>query len=544
MESLPNTDAPQPLLRFDAVGKSFDTVRVLDSVTFDVVQGRTLGIVGENGAGKSTLMNILGGNLAPDLGRMRFAGAPYDPRSPADATRAGIAFVHQELNLFPNLSIAENLFLTAFPTRQPLPLIDRGRLHRQAAELMDRVGLELPPETPVERLSAGERQLVELAGAIASRARLIILDEPTTSLSARETRRFFELLSRLHDDGLTLLFISHALADVLGHCDDIVVLRDGAVADSGPAPAFDIARLVRSMVGRDLAQVFPARNPPDDLGLSKNRPSPPAPLPSDGRGWRRGAAPGEGPLLGRSWIQPLLEVRHLRQPGIVDDVSFQLAPGEILGLAGLMGAGRSELARILFGLDPCREGEVLLDGRPLPPGPRRRRQAGIAFLTEDRRTDGLCLDASIAENLTLAELRRFARKPFGWLRHAGLREAVRTVRASVGITPSARDDQAARTLSGGNQQKVILGKWLLTKPRVLILDEPTRGIDVGAKFEIYQLIRQLADQGAGILVISSELEELIGLSDRILVMARGRLRDDIPRSDFSQERILRAALPA
>jgi len=503
---------PTPLLRFEGIDKAFDGVKVLRSVSFDILPGRTLGLVGENGAGKSTLMNILGGNLRPDAGRMVWAQSPYSPQSPADAARTGIAFVHQELNLFPNLSIAENLSLTRFPTHGPFPWIDRKALHHRARELLGRVGLDAPPEMPVERLSAGERQLVELAAALGTQAQLLILDEPTTSLSAREIGRFFELLARLRSDGLTLLFISHALADVLRHCDDIVVLRDGAVAAAGRVTDFDVPKVVQRMVGRDLAQIFP-----------QSRRSPTSPHPS-------------GP--------PLLDVRHLSQPGILDDISFQLHHGEILGLAGLMGAGRSELARILFGLDPCRNGVVLLNGIPLPSGPRRRLKAGMAFLTEDRRTDGLCLEASIADNLTLVGLRRFVRNALGWLNRPGLADTVRTLRGAVRVTPSARDSQPVRTLSGGNQQKVILAKWLVTQPRLLILDEPTRGIDIGAKFEIYQLIRQLADDGAGILIISSELEELIGLCDRALVMARGRLRDNIPRAEFSQERILQAALPA
>ncbi len=521
---MPPSALHPPLLRFEGIDKSFDGIRVLRSVTLDVLPGRILGLIGENGAGKSTLMNVLGGNLAPDAGRMFRSGAPYAPRSPADAASAGIAFVHQELNLFSNLTIAENLFLTRFPRRPGLPLIDRGALRRRAQALIERVGLTLAPDTPLDRLSAGERQLVELAGALGSMADLILLDEPTTSLTARESGRFFELMGRLRNEGFTLIFISHALPDVLRECDDLVILRDGAVADAGPASAFDIPRMVQGMVGRDLGQLFPVRR-----AGPRSRPNPDS-FPD--------------PSSAATSAAPLLDVRGVGQPGVVENISFRLHHGEILGLAGLMGAGRSETARILFGLDPYATGEILLDGEPIREGARGRQRAGVAFLTEDRRHDGLFPEASIADNMTLVALSRFARNAVGWLNQRGLADAVRTLRAAVHLTPSARDGQPVRTLSGGNQQKVILARWLLARPRLLILDEPTRGIDVGARFEIYQLIQQLADEGAGILMISSELEELLGLCDRILVMSQGRLRDDIQRAEFSQERILRAALPA
>ncbi len=502
-----------PRLRFDGIGKSFFGVPVLTQITFDVQAGRITAVVGENGAGKSTLMNLLGGNLSPDQGHILFEGRRHQPRSPAEARRAGIAFVHQELNLFPNLSLAENLALTDFPTLPGLPLIDRRALAAQARVLLDRVGLPLPPETPLDRLSAGERQLVEIARALRIDARVLILDEPTTSLTARESARLFEIVRRLRADGLAILFISHALGDVLREADDIVVLRDGMLVSTGPARSFDIPKLVTAMVGRELTRLFPARRPTD---------SPVTPAPSR-----------------------VLSVQGVSQPGMVRDVTFDLFAGEILGVAGLMGAGRSELARILFGLDPCATGEILLDGSPLTAGPRRRISRGLAFLTEDRRSEGLCLEAAIADNLMLVTLREHAPLPWiRWLSPGHLRESIRAIRHAVRLTPTARDEQPARTLSGGNQQKVVLAKWLLARPKVLILDEPTRGIDVGAKAEIYQLIRNLADGGAGVLLISSELEELLGLCDRLLVMARGRLADIIPHAEFTQERVLRAALAA
>ncbi len=541
------------LLEFNGIEKSFFGVKVLKGVSFSVPAGGMVGLVGENGAGKSTLMNILGGNLRADAGAMRFEDAKFAPQSPQDAARRGIAFIHQELNLFPNLSIAENLFLTKFPRAGALPWIARGELQRRAAELLREVGLDVPPARRVETLSAGERQLVEVAKALSIDARLIIFDEPTTSLSVRETERLFALIARLRARGIAMIYISHTLADVFRLCDEVVVLRDGEVVGVDAVQNFTTEKLVSLMVGRTMSQLFPERRGSD------------LPLPSTGRGnegegWNRQARlgrseasgvptphPGPLPVEGRgrktSASGPLLEVRGVSQPGVVENISFTLHRGEVLGLSGLMGAGRSELARILFGLDPRAVGEVRLDGELLPRlAPRELIERGVAFLTENRRAEGLCMDASVADNFVLATLPVHASTPLRWLSRESLRAAVTRIREVVKLDAKARDTQAVRTLSGGNQQKVVLGKWLLRKPKILILDEPTRGIDVGAKFEIYRLIHELADGGAGVLVISSEMEELIGLCDRILVMRGGRLVDEMPRAEFDRERILRAAL--
>jgi len=481
-------------------------VAVLRRVSFAVPAGHTLGLVGENGAGKSTLMNILGGNLQPDAGSMRLSGQPYAPRHPKDAARHGIAFIHQELNLFGNLTIAENLFLTAFPKAAGLPFINRPVLRQKTAGLLAQVGLNLAPDTPVDRLSAGERQLVEIAKALRLDARLILFDEPTTSLSAREAETLFALMARMRARGLAMIYVSHTLGDVLRLCDDIVVLRDGEGVGVGPREEFTADRMISLMVGRRLNQFYPTRSGKPAGGF-------------------------------------VLDVKRVSQPGVVRDISFRLRHGEVLGLSGLMGAGRSELARILFGLDPCERGDILLDDQPISRITLRHRiRRGLAFLTENRREEGLCMDATIADNIALVSLRQHTRPPLRLLHTVSLCQAIRTIRQAVRLTPTARNEQPVRTLSGGNQQKVVLAKWLLARPRLLILDEPTRGIDVGAKFEIYQLIHELADQGAGILVISSELEELLGICDRILVMNRGEIRDALPRDEFDGERILRAAL--
>jgi ribose transport system ATP-binding protein len=494
-------------LEFSAIEKRFNGVAVLKNVSFSLPAGHTLGLVGENGAGKSTLMNILGGNLAPDAGSMRLDGIPYAPAHPTDAARARVAFIHQELNLFSNLSIAENIFLTSLPRRAPSPLVDRGTLHAQTRALLDQVAPHLSPETPVEELSAGECQLVEIARALSLDARLIIFDEPTTSLSARETTTLFALIRRLRAQGIAMIYISHVLEHVLQLCDDIVVLRDGEVVGQGAAAALSLDQIISQIVGRSIAQLYPTR---------------------------QGAATAE----------PLLEVSHVSQPHVVRDISFALHRGEILGLSGLMGAGRSELARMLFGLDPHAAGEVTLnDGSLTRAGPRRRIERGLAFLTEDRRHEGLCLDASIADNIALVSLRQHARSSLRLLDRRTWCEAIATIRNAVQLTARAANEQPVKTLSGGNQQKVVLAKWLLSNPAVLILDEPTRGVDVGARFELYQLILQLADRGAGVIVISSELEELIGLCDRILVMSQGEIRASFARSEFNRERLLEAALP-
>ncbi len=492
------------MLEFRDIRKSFFGVPVLKGVSFTVGAGRTVGLVGENGAGKSTLMNILGGNHRPDDGLLLLAGGEFEPRGPRDAEAAGVAFIHQELNLFPNLSVAENLFLTAFPHRAGTPLIDTTQMRERTRALLAEVDVTVSPDTLVEHLPTGERQLVEIAKALSLDARLIILDEPTTSLTARETERLFALMTRLRARGIAMIYISHVLEDVLRLCDDIVVLRDGERVATGPRAEFIKERMVTLMVGRNIQQFFPPRT----------------------------TAPG---------AEPLLEAVGLTQPGVLRDIHFTLRRGEVLGVAGLMGSGRSELARVLFGLDPCERGEVRVTGRVLDRrSPRACIRERIAFLTEDRRAEGLCMEASIAANLALVTLPEQA--SLGWLDLDGLRARTAGIRDAVRLNKSARDAQPVKSLSGGNQQKVVLAKWLLAEPSVFILDEPTRGIDIGAKTEIYALINDLVARGAGVLVISSEIEELIGICDRILVMNRGELTDEIARPDFDRERILRAAL--
>jgi ABC-type sugar transport system ATPase subunit len=462
-----------------------------------------LGIVGENGAGKSTLMNVLGGVVFPDSGEVRLAGAAFRPRGPADAMGRGVAYIHQELNLLPNLSVAENLFLARLPRRRLL--VDRARLEAQARERLLAVGLDVSPWALVGDLGPGSRQLVEIARALAADAPVVILDEPTTSLTAPEAERLFALVRRLRDEGRGLVYISHALGDVLRLADDVLVLRDGEVVGAGPAASFDEARLITLMVGRSVDTVFPAR---------------------------AGQPPGE----------PALDVSGLGRRGAFRHVSLAVRRGEVVGLAGLMGAGRTDVLRAIFGLEPPDAGEVRVHGRLLRPDPREAIARGVALVTEDRREDGLVLDATIAENLALASLPAHSRG--GWIDRRALARALAAQAEAVRLDATAGLGRPARTLSGGNQQKVVLGKWLLGHPSVVLLDEPTRGIDVGAKQQVYRLVADLAAAGTAVLLASSEIEELLGLADRVLVLRRGSVVDELVRPEFDRERILGAALGA
>ncbi|MGE3291427.1 MAG: sugar ABC transporter ATP-binding protein [Geminicoccaceae bacterium] len=496
------------MLRIEGLCKSFFGVQVLFDVGLELKPGEVLGLVGENGSGKSTTMNILGGVHQPDRGTMTLDGAAYTPRGPREAAERGIAFIHQELNLFRNLTVEENLFITGFPKLiGGLPFIDRRKVRERARELLAAIDLDVAPGTPLARLSQGERQLVEIAKALGADARIVIFDEPTTSLTARETERLFAQIGRLRERGIGVIYISHILGDVMRLCDHVTVLRDGHVVGNAPKAEMTIDRLITLMVGRTIDQIYPPREP--------------------------AARPGT----------PVLEVRGLNQPGVVRDISLTVQPGEVVGVSGLMGSGRSEMARILFGLDPFASGTIAMDGTPLEsPTPQLAMDRGMAFLTEDRRAEGLMMGASIADNIALASLPSFTS---GWgrlLERTRLGDAVDRTAREVHV--NARDfvQTLVKNLSGGNQQKVVIGKWLLRGPRLFILDEPTRGIDVGAKYEVYKLINRLAAEGTGVLMISSEIEELIGMCDRILVMSHGEIHGAFAREAFDREAILRAAM--
>ncbi|MCB1969444.1 MAG: sugar ABC transporter ATP-binding protein [Geminicoccaceae bacterium] len=502
--ALPST---QPLLQVENLNKSFFGVQVLFDVGLTLYPGEVLGLVGENGSGKSTTMNILAGVHQFDKGRMFFDGQAYVPRNPRDASDAGLAFIHQELNLFGNLSIEENIFISEFPRiSHYLPLIRRREIAERTREVLQMIDLDVAPGSPVASLSQGERQMVEIAKALAAGAKVIIFDEPTTSLTKRETMRLFEIIERLKSQGIATIYISHILSDIKSLCDNILILRDGAIVGGGPASDLPIDEIISLMVGREIEQLFPPRAP-------------------------------------CVTAEPLLQVSGLSQPHVVHDIDFTLHKGEILGVSGLMGSGRSELARILFGLDPHQQGRILVDGREFSAGsPIEAMERGLAFLTEDRRAEGLMMDASITDNIALPSLRDYASKFARWLDRPDLGTRVAQTADRVHVNTKNYTEMLVKNLSGGNQQKVVLGKWLLRSPSVFILDEPTRGIDVGAKYEVYKIMNQMVLDGAGVLFISSEMEELIGMCDRIMVMNRGEISAIHDRASFNSEKILESAL--
>ncbi len=490
------------LLGLHGLSKAWFGVPAVSDMHLEVPAGICLGVIGENGAGKSTLMNMIGGVVPPTSGSMTWHGEPYAPKNPADAKAHGIAFIHQELNLFTNLSVAENIFIDDFPYR--FGLIDKRKMAARSRALLERLNLQAEPETSVGSLAPGERQLVEIAKALHREASLIIFDEPTTSLTARETDKLFETIKAVKADGTTIMYISHILADVQALSDEIAVLRDGHLVANGPVDQFDVPAMINAMIGRELSAIYPPRT----------------------------GAPGD---------EVILEADGLSQDGVVEDICFKLHKGEILGLFGLMGSGRSELARMIFGIDPTQRGTLFFTDTPVDGDTRARIGKGMAFVTENRREEGLMMDAAIADNLSLVTIDQFGQAPLAMLDQDKLKERTQAVRERVTIKAGDIATQPARALSGGNQQKVVIGKWLLGDPQLFILDEPTRGVDVGAKHEIYSIIDSLAASGSGVLLISSELEELMGTCDRILVMAQGEITGEFAHDDFSEAAIIAAA---
>lgn len=492
------------LLRISQVRKSFTGVQVLHGLSFDLRKGEVLGLVGENGAGKSTLMNIVGGVLSMDSGNMELAGEPYAPRSPLDATAEGIAFVHQELNLFTNLSVAENLFIDGFPKNR-FGAINRKEISRMTRECIDRFSLPVDPDTRIETLPAGIRQMVEISKGILKNARIMIFDEPTTSLSSREKENLFNTIVELREKGVSIIYISHILEDVFRLCDRITVLRDGRIIETKATSEFSPKELIKCMVGREMTQVFPSIE--KEVGETA-----------------------------------LLDAKNVSSGSKVKGVSLKLMAGEIVGMYGLMGAGRTDLAQVLFGMEPMEEGEIVIHSRKHERlNPQVCIEEGMAFITEDRRHEGLLMTKSVGENLGLVKMSRLLNR-LGVVKSEELDRENRKAIEDLRIKVSDYQHQMANNLSGGNQQKVVFGKWVMNRPKIFILDEPTRGIDVGAKFEIYSIIADLAKQGSAVLLISSEIEELIGTCDRILVMRNGSIVGETLEAEFNQEKILELAL--
>ena len=486
-------------LTMRGIRKSFGSVLVLKDMNLDVRDGEIHALVGENGAGKSTLMNILGGVIPRDAGEILVDGRPVEISKVRDAERAGIALIHQELSALPNMTIAENIFLGIEP-RTRLGLVDSRAMNRSASEALDRLGLNLDPRTTAGELGVGQLQLVEVAKALIRDARLIVMDEPTSALSERETERLFSVMRSLKSEGVSFVYISHRLEELFSICDRLTVLRDGEFVGSAPIGELSLDRIVAMMVGREIGDRFPPKT---------NRP---------------------GPVV--------LEVRDLGRGNDFEGVSFRLRQGEILGVSGLMGAGRTELVRALFGAEPAERGEILLDGRAARiRSPREAMALGMALVTEDRKLDGLFLDFGVDFNIGAASFPSLA--AFGVVSPSRIFSyADRMAKAMQVKSPSLASP--ASSLSGGNQQKVVLSKWLGRKPRILVLDEPTRGVDVGAKREIYEVIDRLAAEGVAVLMVSSELPEIVGMSDRVLVMRNGK-SVGLLETDFTQERIMSLA---
>jgi ABC-type sugar transport system ATPase subunit len=493
------------IFEFCNIEKTFFGIKALKGVSLSLAPGKTLGLIGQNGAGKSTLMNVMGGVVRPESGCMLLDGKLYEPWEPRDAVKAGIGFIHQELNLFTNLTVEENIFIDNFPRRGLSPFISKSEIRTRTAKLLKELELDISPRAIVESLSPGERQLVEIAKALSSDARIIIFDEPTTSLTARETERLFSLMRHLRTKGVSLVYISHILGDVVNLADDIAVLRDGALVAQGPVVDFSIPRMITAMVGRDFDNIFPDR---------KNKPS----------------------------LEPALRIEGLSQTGIVKDIDLVVRKGEVVGVFGLMGSGRTELARMIFGLDRYETGLVFVGDNQLrknePPDAIR---SGIGFVTENRREEGLLMPISISENIGLVSLDKYTAGPLGFVDRKAMYTAAGSAASELKVKAGSLEKQSVKSLSGGNQQKVVIAKWVLSGPSVLIMDEPTRGIDVAAKFEVYTIMNDLAVKGTGVLFISSEIEELIGVADRIVVMSRGEIIRSFSREEFNQEDIMRAA---
>lgn len=479
--------------------KHFPGVLALDAVDLDVEPGQVVVLLGENGAGKSTLANLLSGVYRPDAGTMVLDGEPYQPSSPADAIAAGVAMIHQETSLLPELSVAENVFLGRQPLRAGL--VDYVRMRLLAREQLRRVGLDVDPGTPTRRLSVAARQQVEIAKALSQNARVLLLDEPTAALGGEEVTTLFRLLADLREQGVAFLYISHRLQEVARIGDRVVVQRDGRRVASWDRADVPLEQLVEAMVGRTIDRVYPE--------------------------------------LPQAQADEVLRVENLARKGAFRDVSFSLRRGEILGIAGLVGAGRTELARALFGAEPADGGSIVLEGRPITlRTPADAVEAGIVLVPEDRKAQGLVLGLSLRDNFALPSLEDLT--THGVLRPESTRRLAERLIEKLQIR--GRPRQAARTLSGGNQQKTVIAKWLPREPKVIILDEPTRGVDVGAKAAIYALITGLTVAGAAVIVISSDLPEVIGLSNRVLVLSRGRQTGVIDRSEATQERVMTLAV--
>ncbi|MFK7764639.1 MAG: sugar ABC transporter ATP-binding protein [Roseobacter sp.] len=493
------SDGNTPILSLRNIKKSYGPIEVLHGIDLDVCAGEVVALLGENGAGKSTVSNIISGTVLPSSGDMTWQGAPYAPASPREALDVGVGMIHQELLLLPHLSIAENIFVGRYPTKAGI--IDRKSMEERAHEGLQRLGLNVSPRRLVEGLSTANQQLIEIAKALTLRARLLILDEPTAALGGDETTKLFEQIERLKADGVGIVYISHRLEEIKRIADRIIVLRDGDNVQNFESADVPVRTIVESMVGRSLDRMFP-----------------PIPTPQ---------------------AETTLEVRSLTSDrGYFTGVDFKVTKGEIFGIAGLVGAGRTELVRAIAGVDPIAGGEVLLEGRIITPrSPRDAIRNGIVLVPEDRKLQGLVLEHSIEENIAYANMKEVA--PLGWIAGATVKTFADANISKFGV--KGQGHQNASEMSGGNQQKVVIAKWLARNPRVVVLDEPTRGIDVGARSSIYDIIVGLAAQGVSVIVVSSDLEEVLGVSNRVLVMAQGKQTGILSRDEANDVSIMELA---
>ncbi len=491
------------MLQVKSLSKSFPGVKALDQVSLDVARGQVHAVTGENGAGKSTLMRILIGLDAPDAGEILFKGRPVQLKNPHEALRLGISMIHQELLPFPDLTVAENICMGREPVRWFPGWLDKPAMHREAQRLLERLGVRLPPARKMRELSVAEMQTVEIAKALAYQADVIIMDEPSSAISEREVEALFEVIRDLKRRGVAVIYISHKMEEIFRIADVVTVLRDGRHVATRDIGELDENRLIALMVGRELNAAPP----------------------------QSAAEQGEAAL----------EVRGLSKPGVFSQVSFTVRRGEILGIAGLMGAGRTDVVSAISGLAPAETGEIRVDGRSVRiRGPRDAIANGIAMVSEDRKEYGLVPSMSVKHNVTLASLDRYCRGGFIDRRAENQAADQQIQRFSI-KTPDR--NRKVKHLSGGNQQKVVIAKALLTDPAILILDEPTRGIDIGAKAEIYAIMRRLAREGKAIIMVSSEMAEILSLSDRILVMREGEITAELRPLDTTQEEVMKYAMP-
>ncbi len=492
----------EPWLVLENATKSFGPVRALSDGSVTLFPGESHALLGENGAGKSTVVKILAGVHRPDGGALRINGEPVSFSGPAASRAAGISIIYQEPTLFPDLTVAENVFMG----RQPLAggrRIDRREMNRAALDLFGRLGVTMDPDRPAKGLSVADQQIVEIAKALSLNAQVLVMDEPTAALTSVEVDRLFEVMRTLRRQGAAVLFVSHRLEEVFASCQRVTIMRDGSFVRTAPIGQVTVESIILAMVGRNLDTLYPK-------------------TPSD---------PGE----------VVLSVENLGREGVFDHISFEVRSGEVVALAGLVGAGRSEVARAIFGIDPHTSGVVRMRGKVLTTGsPTAAMAAGIALVPEDRRQQGLVMDLAIDHNIALTSLERLSR--FGLVRRSRERSLAVTWANRLRMKFGRMHDPVS-TLSGGNQQKAVLGKWLARKPSLLIIDEPTRGIDVGTKAEVHRILDELVSAGLAVLMISSELPEVLGMADRILVIREGRLQAELSRAEADEAAIMRAATP-